>query len=279
MYTNKLDISPMLSAESFDIITPLVPWLDEGICDVSIHKELARLKYSKLDSIISFLMDQTPLLPMYSHIDFCTWAISTDLSSGPFQAVSSFTRNLNEFPIVIQKSDDSKIIFLEMISQTSLNYWLGLNSKSRYLAIPVSLDAEYKAKSSAGHACMLIFDNVLSEVYFFDPNGVTTFFGWENEIIVNELFYQYFETFGSYKYVGRNKYNPLMLCLNRRFEGSPIENSGNCMITSILFPHYLFVTQLDIAQGIETIGSLTDSDLLTIINGYSVGVCRMGLAC
>jgi hypothetical protein len=267
----------MLSAELFDVITPLVPWMDEGICDVSIHKELARLKYPKLDSIISFLMDQTPLLPIFSHIDFCTWAILTDLSSGPFQAVSSFTRNLNEFPIVIQKSNDSNIIFLEMISQTSLNYWLSLNSKSRYLAIPVSLDPEYKEKYSAGHACTLIFDNVQSQVYFFDPNGVTTFFGWENEILVDELFYQYFETFGSYKYVGRNVYNPAKLCLNRQFAGSSIENSGNCMITSILFAHYLCVTQLDIAQGIEIIGSLTDSDLLTVINGYSVGICRMGM--
>jgi len=266
-----------------DIIQPLIPWMDESICDVSIHQELACIKYTKLDLLISFLMDQTPLVSIYEYSSFCTWKIDLDETGKTEQIVNYFSRPLNEWPIVIQKSSES--IFFETIRPDILNYWLSLNSKSRYLAIPVSLDKDYSTLSNASHACILIFDNALSQVYFFDPNGSTQFFGFDNQIFLDELFNKYFENLNSHKsskttwsFIEQNIYNPSELCLNRLFSGSLIENPGNCLITTILFAHFLQITQICSNQAINILGSLSDSDLLTIINGYSVGICRIGLS-
>lgn len=268
----------MLSTCVIETIQPLIPWMDEGILDTSIHQELSGIKYHRLDKTISFLMDQTPLSDTYQYIDFCTWKIDMETSGFSSQVVSSFTKRLDEWPVVIQESNsDENSIYLEIISPNSLNFWLSLNSKSRYLAIPVSLGDSYEKKSNSGHACMLIFDNALSEVYFFDPNGQTNFFGQSNEIFVDRLFDNYFDIVGSWEYVTRTRFNYYQKCLNRRFSGSLIDNPGNCMITSILFSHYLQMTQFDVSKAINLMGSLEDSDLITIINGYSVGICRLGL--
>jgi len=44
----------------------------------------------------------------------------------------------------------------------------------------------------------------------------------------------------------------------------------------ILFAHFLRITQTSLNQAINLLGSLTDSELITIINGYSVGICKIG---
>jgi hypothetical protein len=263
-----------------DIIQPLVPWMDEGVCDVSINKELASIKYRKLDLIISFLMDQTPLIDIYKSSSFCTWKIDFDNTSKPEQIVDYFARPVMEWPIVIQKSSES--IFFELISPYILNVWLLVNSKSRYLAIPVSLNKEYTISLNSAHACILIFDNALSQVYFFDPNGSTTFFGSDNEIYIDKVFNKYFDNLNSHNssttwsFIKQKTFNPNKFCLNRLFLGSLIENSGNCLITIILFAHFLQITQTSLNQAINMLGSLTDFELITIINGYSVGICRIG---
>jgi len=264
-----------------DIIQPLIPWMDEGVCDLTINQELASMKYSKLDLIISFLMDQTLLINIYKFSSFCTCKIDFDKPNNPEQIINYFSRPLSEWPIVIQKSSES--IFLEIISPDILNNWLSLNSKSRYLAIPVSLNQDYSISLNSAHACILIFDNALSEVYFFDPNGSTTFFGFDNKVLLDELFVKYFDNLNSHQsssttwsFIKQNIYNPKELCLNRLFLGSLIENSGNCLITMILFAHFLRITQTSLNQAINLLGSLTDSELITIINGYSVGICKIG---
>jgi hypothetical protein len=126
-----------------------------------------------------------------------------------------------------------------------------------------------------GHVLSLIIDNVLEEVYLFDSNGKTNYFNnnmVNSDRLVNLLFKKYFIDLENiynikYKFIENYIYNPDSIILNKHFKDS----SGYCMILSILFPHYLSLTQLSIYHGIKTLSKLKENEFIDIINKYSIG--------
>ncbi len=268
----------MISEHSVNIIRPLVPWMDEGVCDVSIHNEIARIEFEKLDCLTSFLLDQTQINSI-SCKAFSSWKLDLE-SYLPTKIISTFYKSNNdEWPINFQKSGN--LILLDILDTNTLAHWIKINKAVRYLYIPISLNPEYGAKRS-GHACSLIIDNGLNEIYFFDPNGKTSYFGFTHSScpidILLENYFKDLETDYSLGYSYINNTTTKFYQLNRDFSFSLIANPGNCMILSILFPHFLSLTQVDIYSGIAQLGELNDSELITLINGYSVGICRLCLS-
>ena len=265
----------MISEQSIDLIRPLVPWMDEGVCDVSIHDEIACIEYKKLDGLISFLLGQTQINTL-NYKAFSNWKLDLNTLS-PSKLVDVFLKSDEEWPISFQKSRN--LVLLDMLEFNTLAYWIKINKKQRYLYIPISLCPEYNLNiKHHGHACSLIIDNALGEIYFFDPNGDTSYFGYSSLNPIDILFEEYFKEFElkfslGYTYVKDT--TTKFYVLNRDFSFSTIANPGNCMILSIMFPHFLTLTQSDIFTGISQLGELDDNELITLINGYSVGICRI----
>jgi len=273
----------MISEQSINLISPLVPWMDYGICDVSVHEEIAGIDNEKLDSLNSFLLGQT-LINDLGYKTFSSWKL--DLSSFlTSNLIDVFFKSDKEWPINFQKSGN--LLLLDILSTNTLAHWIKINTSVRYLCIPISFSPEYnyQAKnydlteqpSKAGHACSLVIDNALNEIYFFDPNGDSSYFGSFEYNPIDTLFEHYFREFESKYFLGYTYVSNTIIkfyVLNKDFSYSAIENSGNCMILSIMFPHFLALTQLDIYTGIAKLGELNDLELIELINGYSVGICR-----
>lgn len=266
----------MIIEQSVDIVRPLVPWMDEGVCDISVNKEIAGIDYFKLDNLSSFLLGQTSITNIDSK-EYSSWKL--DLSSFSItNLIDLFFDSDEEWPINFQKSGN--LVLLDILSPNTLAHWIKTNRSVRYLNIPVSFSPEYQTKCY-GHACSLIIDNAMNEIYFFDPNGETNYFGSFESSPVDILLEHYFREFESkyslgYTYLGDTITK--FYVLNRDFSSSTLSNPGNCMILSIMFPHFLALTQSDIYTGIANLGEMNDLELLTIINGYSVGICRLMLA-
>jgi hypothetical protein len=274
----------MISEQFVDIILPLVPWMDDGVCDVSINKEIAGIEYDKLDSLSSFLLGQTPITNL-DYKEFSSWKLDLNNYSSS-NLIDVFFNSDEKWPINFQKSGN--LLLLDILSPNTLAHWIKINSSVRYLYIPISFSPEYQTKRygfaenvcRSGHACSLVIDNALNEIYFFDPNGETSYFGSFGLNPIDTLFEHYFRDFDikhslGYTYVSdTTKFYEL----NRDFSWSTIANPGNCMILSIMFPHFLALTQSDIYTGVSKLGNLEDSELLALVNGYSVGICRLMLA-
>jgi len=266
----------MIAEQSDNIISPLVPWMEDGVCDISIQNEIAGLEYFKLDNLTSFLLGQTPITNL-DYKGYSSWKL--DLTSfSTSNLIELFFEPDNDWPINFQKSEN--LIFLDILSFHTLANWIKMNSSVRYLHIPISFSPEYQTKRYA-HACSLVIDNALNEIYFFDPNGETSYFGSFDSSPIDTLFEEYFKEFEAKLSLGYTYISDTITkfyTLNRDFPCSKISNPGNCMILSIMFPHFLALTQSDIYTGVAKLGELEDLELLTLINGYSIGICRLVLA-
>ncbi len=253
-------------------VSQLVPWMDYGICDVSIHDEIAGIKYSKLDALNSFLLGQTQITNLL-YKSYSTWKLDL-LTLIPTRVLNSFYKSDEEWPITFQKSGN--LVLVDILDPKILAHWIKINSSIRYLCIPISLTPEYETDSA--HACSLIIDNALNEIYFFDPNGETGYFGSQiSSDPIDKLFEYYFKDFElDYTYVPNLTIK--MYELNRNFSSFLMANSGNCMILSIMIPHFLSLTQNEISMGISKLGELGDTELAELINGYSIGIGRHVLA-
>ena len=62
--------------------------------------------------------------------------------------------------------------------------------------------------------------------------------------------------------------------MNKRFIGSQVDNGGNCVVFTILFFHYLFLTKLSPTNGLENLSKLGNDQIIQLINDYSVGINR-----
>lgn len=261
----------MLEQNIFQLISPLIPFMEDGLCDKYIHREIAKIDYVTLDYSFSFFLNQTKINDL-SYLYTSVYII--DPLDCNVKCVGELcTKDEDEWKICFQKS--SELLHMDILSLDTMFCWIKKNSSQRYLAIPITFNPEYGVNNSS-HACTLVIDNALQEIYFFDPNGTIGYFGNDSEYLLDFLMEKYFEDFElkysmGYRYIHTKKVNSLGLCLNRKFEGSSIENFGNCMILSILFVHFLHLTQKTAYDGVQILGSLNNSSLLHIINNYSVG--------
>ena len=258
-------------------LSHLIPYIRDGIYDKKLHKKISSLSFDKIDIGISFLMKQTKMLNLIN-LTFSNYKICKNEHVKII--INNFINNdIDKWCCMLQY--DSGNIFLDILSHNSFIDFIELNKTLRYICIPVSLSPEYNYSKSSlnGHVISLIIDNVLEEVYLFDSNGKTNYFNnnvVNSDRLVNLLFKKYFIDLENiynikYKFIENYVYNPDSIILNKKFKDNKNNSIGYCMILSILFPHYLSLTQLSIYHGIKTLSKLEESEFIDIINKYSIG--------
>ena len=255
----------------------LIPYIRDGIYDKKLHKKISSLSFDKIDIGISFLMKQTKMLNLLN-LTFSNYKISKNEHVKII--INNFINNdIDKWCCMLQY--DSGNIFLDILSYDSFIDFIELNKTSRYICIPVSLSPEYNNSKSSleGHVISLIIDNVLEEVYLFDSNGKTNYFNnnvVNSDRLVNLLFKKYFIDLENiynikYKFIENYVYNPDSIILNKKFKDNKNSSIGYCMILSILFPHYLSLTQLSICEGIKTLSKIKENDFIHLLEKYSIG--------
>ena len=273
------------------IIEPLIPFMDNGdLCTKQTHTKISTCKFSILESIRNFIFNQKS----YEIINpsYCTYLINCFVNhyNSKTEFYTSYQEKFNKdfSHTIIQRVDNN--IVLNTLSVNSMSDYIKLNESNQFIFIPVSLSPPYcKDKTLPGHACCLIIDNFEHCVYFFDPNGWTTFFDEQLPIKIDEkliylrytkfmiekLFEKYFSDVGSYlgityKFIPSSQWNPRNLALNKKFTGSQVDYGGNCVGFTILFFHYLILTKKSIRTCAEDLNSLEDQYKIQLINDYSV---------
>jgi hypothetical protein len=261
-------------------LSHLIPYIRDGIYDKKLHKKISSLSFDKIDIGISFLMKQTKMLNLIN-LTFSNYKICKNKHAEII--IDNFINDdIDKWCCMLQY--DSENIFLDILSHESFIDFIELNKTQRYICIPVSLSPEYNKLNEGktnldGHVLSLIIDNVLEEVYLFDSNGKTNYFNnniVNSDRLVNLLFKKYFIDLENiynikYKFIENYIYNPDLIILNKHFKDDKTCSRGYCMILSILFPHYLSLTQLSIYHGIKRLSKLKESEFIDIINKYSIG--------
>lgn len=275
------------------IICPLIPYMETGICSKTVHKKISQCKYSILEHITNFLFNQQSLAndinPYYSSysIDILPQSSNFEVQTQVqvnFQTCYEEKYDKDAWPICFMKND--KNILLNIISPYTMCEYLLSNNSNNYCFIPVSFCPPYSNdKKESGHYTCLIIDNFESNVYFFDPNGWTSYFNnnpYETQKylrLVEKLFEKYLEdlsdfTGTKYNFVSTFQWNPRNLYLNKKFIGSQVDNGGNCVGFAILFAHYVYLTKLPLRTCLENLANLEDGQKIQLINDYSVGLTR-----
>lgn len=150
---------------------------------------------------------------------------------------------------------------------------------------------------------MLIFDKVKFEVFFADPNGKTTFFdnilivhskksttsdwmaSYYNDMYINceemieKMFIYYVNEFNTatgmtYKFIPHATWNRRCYSLNKSL-GNSLIGSGHCVITATLVMNYLHTTNVDVKAFFESMGKLSQNELIELINAYSSGIYQL----
>jgi len=238
------------------IVEPLIPYLESGICTQTIHNKISQCKFSILENITNFLFNQKS----FNNCDWYCSSYSINLefknnnsTQANFQTSYSDIYNKDTWPICLIKNN--KDLILNIPSVNTMCEYIQLNNSNKYIFIPVSFCPPFtNDKNISGHYTCLIIDNYENCVYFFDPNGWTSYFN-DNFFETNKyqrylekIFEKYFcdlsEFAGiKYNFVPASQWNPRNLYLNKRYVGSQVDNGGNCVAFTILFFHYLFLTK------------------------------------
>jgi hypothetical protein len=273
------------------IIQPLIPYMETGICSKTLHNKISRCKYSILEHITNFLFNQQSLAndidPYYSSYSIDIFSQSSNSQTqvqANFQTCYEEKYDKDAWPICFMKNN--KNILLNVISPNTMCEYLLYNNSNKYCFIPVSFCPPFSNdKNKSGHYTCLIIDNFESKVYFFDPNGWTSYFNdnyYETQKylrLVEKLFEKYLEDLSDftgikYNLVSTFQWNPINLYLNKKFTGSQVDNGGNCVGFTILFAHYVYLTKLPLRTCLENLANLEDSQKIQLINDYSVGLIR-----
>lgn len=249
--------------------------IDSLMYNQKIYKKMINLSYTEVDYITSCLMYQMKILDL-KDITFSTYKINCNNFNTEL-IIKNFTKDTNEWYCLLQNQDE--YIYMDMLSHESFLDYIKLNKKLRYISIPVLLSPEYNNFKMGGHIVSLIIDNVLEEIYLFDPNGKSNYFNFsKNKIVksnnlVNKLFTTYFNDMYNlynfnYTFVSNIKSGASSYIINRQLDYK--YKKGYCMIIAILLPYYLSITQLYAIDGIKLISKLNNKKLLKLIKLYSV---------
>ena len=237
---------------------------------------MINLSYTEVDNITSYLMYQTKILDL-KNITLSTYKIDCNTLNTELIIKNFNKKNNDEWYCSLQNED--LYIYMDILSHESILDFIKLNKKLRYISIPISLLPEYNNLKMSGHILSLIIDNVLEEIFLFDPNGKTNYFNFsKNKIvksnkIVNKLFATYFNDIYNlynfnYTFVSNIKSGASSYIINRQLNYK--YKKGYCMIIAILLPYYLSITQLYAIDGIKLISELNNKKLLKLIKLYSV---------
>jgi len=175
-------------------------------------------------------------------------------------------------------------LVLKMFSIDSITYYLQLNSNNRYLFIPILLSSSFGENEIRSNITCLIFDYILSEVYFFDPNGWTIFFdtntnsGINNIIVIKKIFLKYFDDLNIYsgikfKYVSVFDWNSSNINLYPTHNDSNKSEKNKILngIITTIFCHYCYLSQKTVQECLNDFVKLNEQDKKKLLDEYTLG--------
>lgn len=276
----------------------LTKFMEYEICDEKTLKKIKCLSNKHFEKLLNILCDQKSPNSMGVELSIYKIDIQTETFNHHIN-IKSDLRN-DEYYTTIQS--ELNYLLLHILSIESLVTYL-IENKSRnkkYTFLPLFIGSEYY---DSGHMTCLIFDNDEYKVYLYDPNGRTTFF---NDIVidaytkihkikredidkellnsmyintsdlVDKLIIGYLDKINEvyevkYNFISSKEWNKNNKVINRNF-GDTIIGNGHCVITTIMFLHYLYTTGSKFENIYSIITNINDEELLYIINCYSNGI-------
>ena len=293
------EYEPFYMSNEFTHITQILSgYMGESVCSGQMIDILRRLDFKNYENkILNFITSQIPICNVHPTYSLYKIGICDEIASRHVDIMGDID---TMFYTTLQADD--KHLFLNCLDVQSLFLFLIENNAKceKYVFIPVVFGSEV---NEVGHFAMLIFDNVKHEVYFADPNGKTNFFDnilivhskknktddwmvqYYNDMYINceelieKLFSYYISEFNvatgmTYKFMPRLTWNRWAHGLNKSLENSLI-GSGHCVITATLIMNYLHTTNADVKSFFESIGKLSQNELIELINAYSSGMYQL----
>lgn len=187
-----------------------------------------------------------------------------------FKTIDFGKTDTNDYSIIHKYSNGNT--YAQLHSHEEILETLILNENNKNVFIPIILTDVGK---NNGHICLLIFDNILNIVYFFDPNGFTSF---TNNDIIDKIFKKYITIlnhiyYKKYSYIEQSDWltkrfnlNNYDICLNNNFNKI---DTGHCMCITLLIAHLLSHTNKDINSILSILNDLTNKEKIDMIMGYT----------
>lgn len=283
----------MINSDLFDPINELVPFMEYDICDENILRNIKRINENHIEKLLHVLCDQnliniSNIVYSIYKMDIHTFNFSHHIDiipNGHGQNHTSIQSELNYLLLHILSPESMALYLTENISRNK-----------RYTFMPITFGHEY---TDSGHMTSLIFDNREYKVYLYDPNGRSTYFNtiyidaylknggkMENSLrkdmyvstenLLNALIKSYVDELYNkyrikYEFIPSNNWNKNDGVLNKNFKKSVIGN-GHCVIITIMFLHYLSITEDNVENIFNKLTNVCDEELLYIINCYSMGI-------
>lgn len=242
--------------------------------DQKIHKHISRLSPIDYNRLLQLLCNQKPVSGSYS-------LYKVNMYNKTF---SHHLDTLGEEDYVTLQNDNNHLL-LNIHSIESLILSLS-ETENRYFFVPVLFSTENR---KSGHIVCLIIDIIQKHFYLYDPNGKSTFFNnifsefigvdtydlyMYNDELIDILIQGYVNEFNkkldlNYKFVSSKIWNPYYKIFNTTFDENSLIGSGHCVITTILFLHYLMLTNLDVQNAFNILISLNNEERAFIISSYS----------
>lgn len=288
-----------------ETINPIINLFESseiGICDKKMIKHLRSLNTKDYDYIISLISGQTSILKTYPYYSLYKVNIFNNKFS---HHVDIFDDSGDDDRITIQYDDNH--LMLHIFSVESLIFYIG-DIKSKYIFLPIIFNSENKKNA---HLTSLIIDKVSQKFYLYDPNGRSSYFNdifsqiikKENVADFSNIYSNIYSDFYSdfnfdgnelidilirgyvndikeklniqYEYVSSKIWNPMNNVINRPFHDNTEIGSGNCVITTFLFLHYLCLTNDNIKDIFWRLSGLDSGELLYLINNYSYWIYQI----
>jgi hypothetical protein len=167
----------------------------------------------------------------------------------------------------------SDMVFLEMINIEDLAGYLHVNLDCNYVAFPVIhgfYDLQKKKENEIkGHISVIIFDNKNNLAYHIDSNGwnkTKKFLQLENFI---EQKISMLEGFGlNYNYIRCEYWNNEQIYLNVNYHHKELNDTGNCMIWTILMIKLMKETNFFPGELFDKLEKLNYEEKIYIMKTY-----------
>lgn len=259
------------------IYSALSPLTDNGIDELGKYSDKEGYMISTLSASSEniILYDFTHQMDIIKDAEFTI--LQMHIETNTITSLTDFIppNNVHYEPINFQITDTS--IIANVLSVGTLVDYIR-KSKNRYLFLPIHYGCE---TYNYGHRAVMVIDKKEKHVYLLDPNGIPSYFNTVLELQLEnsiEFFLDYYirqlnDVFSmDYKYIHTNIWNPSKIVLNNT---SNVQMSrGDCLTISLMICQ--LINNLEMAPGniYELVKMLTDSEFVSIIRSYSLGILK-----
>lgn len=232
-------------SQVLDNFQPLQKYLISGVYNNDIHKKIS----------------------LCNHIDIYNYMLFINMTQELFLNVDEYINgkkckcDIDNHNISIIINDDN--MYLYMYNIISLNNLI--NQDTNIICKPIYLN-----NNNDLHLMMLIIDRNNSNVMIFDSTTNNNIIN-RIEKTLNSIIQEYNIVYNTnFQILPYDIWNINKISLNRSFSISSIYFGGFCVILSLLFSHYMMLTNNNIEDSLELFSNLSHDQLLSIINDYSL---------